>query len=129
MTSNRWAIRLALPSAALLTVLLMTASLSSADCAKDSKGEVYCGAGSCVRDSAGVVWCSRFYEGDAQIARDGTVLCGKGQCEKDTRGELFCSTEKGGAVLKDSQGRVRCYGRCEPASVEMCESTPADTSE
>jgi hypothetical protein len=107
----------------------MMAPAAYADCAKSSNGEVYCGAGRCLRDSAGVVWCSRYYEGDAQVSRDGTVLCGKGQCEKDTRGELFCSTEKGGAVLKDSQGRVRCYGRCEPASVEMCESTPADASE
>lgn len=124
---GRW-IRVMRRGIGLLAMLWLLAPTASADCAKDINGEVYCGGGRCIQDREGVVWCSRYYEGDAQSTRDGSVLCGKGQCEKDTHGELFCSSERGGSVLKDSQGRVRCYGRCERATAEQCESTRADSS-
>jgi hypothetical protein len=120
-------VRSAAPRIGLLAIWLL-APAASADCARDSKGEVYCGGGRCLRDPGGTVWCARQYEGDAQLTREGVVLCGKGRCEKNSRGEIWCSSEPGGAVLKDSQGRVRCYGRCERATVELCESKPADRS-
>jgi hypothetical protein len=120
--------RLLIMGTGLLAALCLLAPAASADCAKDSKGEVYCGGGRCVSDRTGVVWCARAYEGDAQVTRDGRVLCGTGQCEKNLAGEIFCSSKKGGAVLKDSKGRVRCYGKCEPATAERCENTPADSS-
>jgi len=98
---------------------------ASADCIKDKYGEVYCGAGQCLTDSEGIVWCSRYYDGDAERSSDGQVLCGKGHCTKRSDGLVFCSTEVGGSVLIDSRGRARCYGQCEPATVEMCENTLA----
>jgi len=101
---------------------------ASADCYKDRYGEVYCGAGRCMADRSGVVWCSRYYDGDAECTSDGHVLCGKGHCMKRSDGRVFCSTEVGGAVVLDSSGSVRCYGQCEPASVEMCENTLAGSS-
>ena len=123
----RW-IRGAFAAAALLAILGLIAPAASADCAKDASGEVYCGAGRCLPDRDGTVWCSRHYEGDAVRTRDGVVVCGRGRCEKDSQGRIYCSSEKGGAVLKDGQGRVRCQGRCEPASAEQCEHTRADAS-
>jgi len=48
---------------------------------------------------------------------------------KRSDGLAFCSSEVGGAVMSDSSGRVRCYGQCEPATIEMCESTRADSSD
>ena len=110
----------------LLSTTLLMAAIASADCIKDLRGEVYCGAGRCIVDSKGTVWCSRHYKGDAEKTLDGRVLCGKGQCAKDIDGHVFCSSEIGGAVLVDSRGRVRCYGRCEPASADDCENTRAD---
>lgn len=109
----------------LLIAALLVAGLASADCIRDIRGEVYCGAGQCLTDSKGKVWCSRHYEGGAVKTLDGQVLCGKGLCDTDIRGQVVCSSETGGSVLKDGRGRVRCYGQCEPASVEHCESTPA----
>ena len=111
----------------LMIALLMTAS-ASADCTKDLRGEVYCGAGQCMADRDGIVWCSRYDDGDA-VRTEGQVLCGKGQCEKDSNGQVFCSSEVGGAVIKDSRGNVRCYGQCEPATVEHCENTRADSAQ
>lgn len=108
----------------LLAVALLVSSLASADCIKDIRGEVYCGAGQCLTDSRGKVWCSRHYEGGAVKTLDGQVLCGRGLCATDISGQVVCSAEIGGSVLKDGRGRVRCYGQCEPASVEHCESTP-----
>ena len=109
----------------LLIGLLLIAGIVSADCIRDIRGEVYCGAGQCLTDSKGNVWCSRHYEGGAVKTLDGQVLCGRGLCDTDIRGQVVCSTEIGGSVLKDGRGRVRCYGQCEPATVEHCESTPA----
>ena len=103
-------------------------SAASADCAKDLMGEVYCGGGRCLVDRSGTVWCSRSYEGGAAKLRDGSVICGKGQCTTDSNGRAFCSSEVGGAVLIDSAGHVRCYGRCERASANQCEHTPAGSS-
>ena len=111
-----------------LVILWTLASSASADCAKDLRGEVYCGGGRCLADREGSVWCSRFYQGDAVRTRDGKVLCGKGRCARNLRGQIFCSSEVGGAVLLDSEGRVRCYGRCEQAASEWCEHTAADSS-
>ena len=111
----------------LLTMLLM-ATITSADCKKDIRGEVFCGAGRCLVDRDGKVWCSRHYKGGVAITIDGQVLCGKGQCAKDKYGKVFCSSEIGGTVLIDSRGRVRCYGQCEPATVDNCESTRADSA-
>jgi hypothetical protein len=112
----------------LLMLALFMTSIGSADCIKDLRGEVYCGAGQCMADRNGIVWCSRYDDGDA-IRTEGQVLCGKGQCEKDSNGQVFCSSEVGGAVVKDSRGHVRCYGQCEPATVENCENTLADSTD
>jgi hypothetical protein len=103
-------------------------TFTSADCNKDRYGDVYCGAGKCMADVSGVVWCSRYYEGDAERMSDGSILCGKGHCMKRSDGRIFCSTAIGGTVLLDSRGDVRCYGQCEPATVEMCENTIAGSS-
>ena len=51
----------------LLVMALLMAAITSADCLRDPRGEVYCGAGRCIIDSRGTVWCSRHYDGDAQI--------------------------------------------------------------
>ncbi len=110
----------------LLAMLWFLTPAASADCARDSRGEVYCGSGRCIYDSRGNIWCSRFYEGGAQITREGVVVCGKGRCARSFRGEVFCSSVVGGAVLKDHKGRVRCHGRCERGSAAYCERTLAD---
>jgi hypothetical protein len=107
---------------------LLMATITSADCIKDLRGEVYCGAGRCIVDNKGTAWCSRHYDGDAKITLDGQVLCGKGQCAKDGGGQVFCSSERGGAVLIDSHRRVRCYGQCESATADNCEHTRGDAS-
>lgn len=112
----------------LVMTLLLATTIASADCAKDLRGEVFCGAGRCLIDGEGTVWCSRYYEGDAEKTLDGRVLCGKGQCAKNLDGDVFCSSEIGGAATIDSEGRIRCYGKCEPASADNCESTPADSA-
>ena len=111
-----------------LTTLLIAASVR-AECIKDLRGEVYCGAGRCVVDSKGVVWCSRTLHGDAKISLDGQVLCGKGDCVAGRDGKLYCSSEIGGDVLVDSRGLVRCFGQCEAATAEYCESKKADSAE
>ena len=113
-------------STGLLAILWLLAPAISADCAADAYGEVYCGAGRCQRDRHGAISCSRFYQGGVQVTRGGGVVCGKGQCAKSNRGEIYCSSVVGGAVLKDSKGRVRCQGRCEPATAAQCEKTRAD---
>lgn len=127
VTANAWLIRL-FAGTGLLAILSLGAPVTSADCARDLRGEVFCGAGRCVIDSDGTVWCSRHYKGDAQITLDGRVLCGKGQCAKDPHGQVFCSSVVGGAVLMDSRGHVRCYGQCEPATADECENTRADSA-
>ena len=106
--------------------IILTAAVVRAECIQDLRGEVYCGAGRCVVDSKGVVWCSRTLHGDAKVALDGQVLCGKGNCAAGRDGKLYCSSEVGGDVLVDSRGRVRCFGSCEPAKAEYCESKVAD---
>jgi hypothetical protein len=100
---------------------------AAADCLKDLRGEVFCGAGRCATDSNGKVWCSRHYEGDAKRTLDGLVVCGIGRCAADIRGDWFCSSEIGGSVTRDSRGNMRCYGECQSASESNCESTPADS--
>lgn len=110
----------------IIGMLFLLASGASADCAKDSYGEVFCGGGRCQYDRNGNVWCSRHFLGGVERTRDGRVLCGKGQCAKDLQGRIYCSSVVGGTVLRDSSGRVRCYGRCEPATAEQCENTRAD---
>lgn len=112
----------------LLVMALLIPAIASADCIKDMRGEVYCGAGRCVADEDGIVWCSRYYNGDAVRTMDGHVLCGKGQCTKRSDGQAYCSSEIGGAALIDSRGRAHCYGKCEPASAEMCENSRAGSS-
>ena len=114
-------------SIAIAFIFLSLSSLASADCLKDLRGEVFCGAGRCATDSNGKVWCSRHYEGDAQRTLDGRVVCGIGRCAADIRGDWFCSSEIGGAIVRDSRGRMRCYGECQPAAESNCEHTPADT--
>jgi hypothetical protein len=109
-------------------LLLVVPAITSAECLKDQDGEVYCGAGQCRAMSNGTIRCSRYYDGSAEYTSSGQVLCGKGQCVKLSNGSLFCSTEVGGAVLFDSNGNARCYGQCEPATVEMCETTRAGSS-
>ncbi len=103
-----------------LAIVLLSSPVAFAECASDLHGEVYCGGGCCIRDRKGIVGCARSYEGGAQTTRDESVLCGKGECAKSSRGQILCSSELGGAVLKDTRGRVRCYGRCERASAEQC---------
>lgn len=113
----------------LFMMVLLMATISSADCMKDLSGEVYCGAGRCLVDSKGTIWCSRHFEGDAKKTLDGQVLCGKGQCAKGSDGQIVCSSEIGGAVLIDSRGHVRCYGNCEPATTDHCENPIADSAD
>lgn len=114
--------------AAVLALLCVAVAPLHADCAKDSMGEVFCGAGSCLRDKNGTIWCSRFDDGGVRTTRHGQVVCGRGDCAKTFNGSVFCSTVPGGTVVKDRNGRVRCEGRCEPASAENCESTRADSA-
>jgi hypothetical protein len=109
-----------------LACLLAPAAL--ADCAKDSRGEVYCGAGRCAVDRDGTVWCARTFDGGAERTREGAVVCGKGQCARDSRGQVFCSAQVAGAVLIDSTGTVRCFGACEAATVQNCEHTIAGSA-
>ena len=116
------------PRISLVLITLLLATVISADCITDLRGETYCGAGHCKIDSEGTVWCSRYYEGGAEITLEGQVLCGIGQCVTDGEGQAFCSSEIGGAVLINSRGHVRCYGQCEPASKDYCESTHADSA-
>lgn len=115
-------------AAGLFAILPLGVPVTSADCATDLRGEVYCGAGRCVVDSEGTVWCSRHYKGDAKVTLEGTALCGKGKCAKDAHGQIFCSSELGGSVVTDTRGRVRCYGQCEPATADECEKTRADSA-
>ena len=127
MTANTWLVRF-FSATGMLAILWLGAPVTSADCAADLRGEVYCGGGRCVVDSDGTVWCSRHYDGDARITLDGKALCGKGRCEIDVHGQIFCSSEVGGAVAKDSRGQVRCYGQCEPATADECENTRAGSA-
>lgn len=113
----------------LLVMVLVISATASADCLKDRYGEVYCGAGRCLADMDGIILCSRYYDGYAERTSDGLVVCGKGQCVKRSDGLVFCSTEVGGAALLDSSGNARCYGQCEPATKEMCETTRAGSSD
>ena len=113
----------------LVTLTLWLAPGAYANCLKDRSGEVYCGGGQCARDREGIIWCSRFYHGGAEITREGDVLCGRGQCVKTSRGQIFCSAKISGSAVKDSRGRVRCYGECEPAQAASCENTLAGSSE
>jgi hypothetical protein len=55
----------------LFVMALLMATISSADCMTNLRGEVYCGAGRCMVDSKGTIWCSRHYEGDAKKTLDG----------------------------------------------------------
>ena len=128
MTNRIRLVQIAMRAMGPLALLWLLIAPASADCVRDIRGEVFCGGGDCVVDSEGKIWCSRFYKGGADRTRDGSVVCGKGQCTKDTRGEVFCSSEMGGAVLRDSRGRVRCYGHCERATSAQCEHTAADSS-
>ena len=119
----------------LLVIIVSVAGYTNADCLKDLSGEIFCGAGNCVVGSRfvydnkyGTVLCSKYYQGGATKTLDGHVLCGKGDCAKSRNGEVFCSSVVGGSVLKDSKGNVRCYGTCEPASLDNCESTKAGSS-
>ncbi|HSS63791.1 MAG TPA: hypothetical protein VLS27_05110 [Gammaproteobacteria bacterium] len=127
MTANARILQLMRQGAGLLATLCLLAPAASADCARDSYGEVYCGGGRCLNDRGGNIWCARAYKGGADRTWDGKVLCGKGECARDSRGQIFCSSAVGGSVLKDSRGQVRCYGRCEPATAAECENTRADS--
>jgi hypothetical protein len=115
-------------SGVLLALLLLLSATVSADCAPNRGGEVFCGAGDCVSDRGGVIGCSKFRDGGAQLTRDGEAMCGKGQCTRDPRDRVFCSTEVGGAAVRETKGRVRCYGQCEPAKAEWCENSLAASS-
>ncbi len=119
-----------MPNARIHATLIALAILAPpgvlADCARDSRGEIYCGAGRCARTPDGRIFCSRFDDGGAQITRRGEIVCGRGECARAFDGTVHCSTATRGSVLKDSRGRVRCEGRCEPGSASLCESTVAD---
>lgn len=128
MIATKAAAPLATCSLGAIALVLALASPAAADCAKDITGEVYCGGGRCIADREGTIWCASSHGGDVERLQDGTIVCGKGECAKDSRGRVFCSSEKDGAVLIDSSGSVRCYGRCEPASSALCERTKADSS-
>ena len=75
------------------------------------------------------MWCSRFDDGGLQRARDGRILCGRGECARQSDGAVHCSVVEGGAALRDSRGRIRCEGRCEPGSADHCERTIADIAD
>jgi len=119
---------IAVIAAAVGLVLCFLSGDAAADCAKDVRGEVYCGAGRCLADRDGTIWCSRFYNGGVAVTRDGAVVCGRGRCATDIHGRTYCSSELDGAVTIDIKGRVRCYGRCELASRALCEHTIAGSS-
>ncbi len=110
---------------ALALLSLMWLSPADADCLKDHRGEVICGAGACSRDQRGDVYCAQLRLGSAFRARDGWILCGRGQCTVNRRGEYICSNVEGGAVVKQADGTVRCEGLCEQAPSEWCERMPA----
>lgn len=116
----------------LLCLALVASALplaaSQAACLKDRDNEVICGRGECDRDRRGRVLCSAFQFGGVLRTRAGDILCGRGACAKDFDGDVYCSTVEGGAVLIDTDGRVRCEGRCEPGSVELCEAEIAGGS-
>ena len=112
----------------LLAITLVITTNALADCIKDFRGEIYCGAGQCTKDIKGTVWCSRHYSGDAVRLTDGSVVCGVGQCREGSDGRAYCSSEIGGHVLEDGRGRVRCYGSCELGTLDNCESSRADVA-
>jgi hypothetical protein len=113
-----------------LTVLFCTWLLAPlpavADCETDLRGEVFCGAGRCVIGKDGLVWCSRYDRGGATLTLTGEARCGVGSCASNVHGQIFCSSEIGGMAMVDGHGALRCFGRCEPASLEHCENTVAD---
>ena len=114
-----------------LAVSLIALTLPSnayAECAINSHGEVICGAGRCLVDIKGKIWCSRHFLGGAVRTRNGDILCGKGQCVRNTHGQVYCSSVNGGAALTDSRGKIRCYGRCLPATKTDCERSLAGSS-
>ena len=127
MNSNKGSF-MPLARGSVFLMILMTPTLIWSECLKDRYGEVYCGAGQCQIDRNGTVRCSRYYDGFAERTSNGQVLCGKGQCVTRSDGAVFCSTEIGGAAIVDSRGNARCYGQCESATEEMCETTRAGSS-
>ena len=95
-----------------------------ADCVREvASGEVICGAGRCEADVKGTVFCAPSRYGTIVTQMDG-IVCGMGQCLANARGDQICSSVEGGAVFADTKG-IRCYGECEPASLNLCERTPA----
>ena len=76
MTANAKSSRFVFSIVGAVAVLLLPAADVLADCVRDSRGEVYCGAGRCNFDRNGVVWCSRSYDGGADIKRHGSVRQG-----------------------------------------------------
>jgi hypothetical protein len=94
--------------------------VSAADCIKNQYGDVVCGKGQCAIDQYGKVFCAK-EGGGALRDRNGDVKCGLGYCAIDDMGKIQCSTTPGGSAATDSYGKVKCLGRCQAASQQMCE--------
>ena len=97
--------------------------IALAACETDRFGVVFCGRGECAKDRAGHVYCSKYLFGDARLDEYGNVVCGKGQCVQSVKfPDYYCSTIESGGAKRDRMGEVKCYGGCEKASAQMCES-------
>jgi len=95
--------------------------VNAADCIKNQNGDVVCGKGQCATDQYGKVFCAK-EGGGALKDQYGNVKCGVGNCAIDDMGQVQCSTQAGGGAATDSYGKVKCLGRCQPASRQLCEA-------
>ena len=101
--------------------LAALSSASAADCIKNQNGDVVCGKGQCAIDQYGKVFCAK-EGGGALKDQYGNVKCGSGYCAMDDLGQIQCSATPGGSAAVDSYGKVKCVGRCQAASRQLCEA-------
>lgn len=50
----------------------------------------------------------------------GVLVCGVGQCIDDANGKTLCAREKGGAVIVDANGQIKCVGGCVRPDRHLC---------
>jgi len=107
---------------AITIALLLTSLLSfgaKADCVNDRNGNSVCGKGECAPDELGHFFCAD--SGGGAMRDDlGNIQCGVGYCVHDYYSKVWCSKEPGGGATRDSSGKVKCLGGCEPGSKELC---------
>jgi hypothetical protein len=53
------------------------------------------------------------------------IALGRGDCASTLKGQWLCSTVDDGSVFREVDGTIRCEGACEPASVALCQTSPA----